>query len=132
MNGLLQDLLCSVKRRARAFAARLLRQVALVFAACLFGLAGLGFLTVSGYLALSAAVGFIWASLWMGLGFGVLAGGLLLVAKATMPRQPIPEAVPEAEVGADTEAAGDTDTLSLAAFTLAFVLARHFTDPDRD
>lgn len=124
MNGLLQDILRGVERRARAGAARLLRQVALALAACLFGLASLGFLTASAYLALNSAVGSGWATLWMGLGFLVLTGGLVILARPKRPRQPIEEEVPEAEAG--------TDTLALAAFTLAFVLARHFADHDRD
>lgn len=97
--------------------------------ACLLGIAGVGFLTASAYLALSTMISARWASFFIGVGLLVLAGATLMLAKYYVSKRG-PADAPETPPAASAVAAVDAG--SIIAFTAAFVLARYFADPEDD
>jgi hypothetical protein len=95
---------------------------------CLIGVAGLGFLTASAFLALEATHGAARAALVVGLALLLLAGGIVAVARGRPPR-PLPAGGAPPRPAA--EAHHPHDAASLLAFTAAFVLARYLTGRTR-
>jgi hypothetical protein len=91
---------------------------------CLLGIAGLGFLTASAFLALKAALGAPTAALMLGVAFSILPGGILAVSRSHAQRPP-----PAGETAPRlvAEAPPPPDAVPLLAFTAAFVLARYLS-----
>ena len=95
----------------------------------LIGLAGLGFITASAFLALSALLGAAVAAFLTGLGLLLAAGARVAIVKKSWSKQylanppkapPIPSATDPSNVAATV------------AFTAAFVLARYLGDDKPD
>ncbi|PRY80554.1 hypothetical protein CLV80_101409 [Yoonia maritima] len=126
MNAFLQETIREIAGRDKDQARKLLWSVLLALAACLFGLAGLGFLTTSIYIALNIALGAGVAALLIGVGFTSFAGALFFLAFKKTSKQALTN-TPKVS----TEAS-NSNGLSLIAFTAAYVLARQFPKPDRD
>lgn len=118
--------MCGIAGRGRDGARKLLWSVLLVVVACLFGLTGLGFLTMSIFIELRNTLDIGLTALLMGIGLTAFAGALLLLAFKKPPKPILAEAP---KVSPD---ATESSFLSLAAFTAAYVLARQFSDSDRD
>lgn len=109
-----------VKRRAR----KLIWITVLVVTSSIVALAGLGFLTASGFLALEVEIGTRMATLVIGLGF-LLFAGILLICAFRIFAKPAHQQIPESQPAASDVAA--TDSGAIIAFTAAFVLARYVT-----
>lgn len=109
-------------------ARKVMWEVLFGLSAVLIGLAGLGFLTASAYLALSEIVGAVWAAFCVGLVLVALAGGFVALAQRR-PSRPAAVADPKPASGGDNPDAADLG--SMIAFTVAFVLARSLSDKDR-
>jgi hypothetical protein len=122
------DLAHSLGRDVRNEARKAMIPLLLGLAAFVAGSAGMGFLTVWAYLALSVAMGPQTASLVIGLGFLSLAAGALLFARWRPSRR---SAQNPPEVRAEVPASETPDAVSLVAFTAAFVLARALGDRKR-
>jgi hypothetical protein len=91
------------------------------------GVAGLGFLAASAYLAIGAVMGHEMAALLTGSGLALLSCGLVVLARRQLSQHG--PADPAGKKPADQEKAV-CDTTSQIAFTTAFVLAR-FLGGDR-
>ena len=124
--GLVGNAAKNLGRDVRKGAGKLFVPVALALTAGLAALLGAGFLTASAYLGLARVVGPAPATLLLGLGFALVAGGLFALARRPLPKaDPVQE--PPAPIGA-----GTSDVASLIGFTLAFVLARTIAKAKRD
>lgn len=117
-------------------AGRLLLSDLLVLSGVLIGLVGFGFLVASALMTLSLTVGPRWAALIFGLGFMLLAGGLLAFARGRRSR-PAPPGTskaqrPGSDTGPSAEAGTDESAAVMTAFTVAFVLGRYLNGRKRD
>lgn len=118
-----------VENSVRDGAHKVLWQVLLGLSGYLIAVAGVGFLIIAAYLALSASLGVGPAALLIGIGL-VLVGGAILALANRRPAKPVPEdekKPPPTVSGADAANAG-----SMLAFTAAFVLGRYLTGDKRD
>lgn len=101
----------------------------LALAAALSGAAGIGFLTVWAFLALSAAMGPGPAALLLGLGHVLLSVGLVLLVRRLLSN---PARHDRATEPPAAHAAAAGDELTQLAFAAAFVLARYLGDKGRN
>jgi hypothetical protein len=116
--AIVDDIVHSIGRDARA----MLIPALLALAGGVTGVAALGFLVASAYLALGAAMGYGLAALLTGSGLALLSLALVVLARRQMSQQG------PADPARKTPAAQDSavsDTASEIAFTTAFVLARY-------
>ena len=93
------------------------------------GVAGLGFLAASAYLALDAVMRHGMAALLTGSGLALLSLGLVVLTRRQMSQQG--PADPAGKTPADQEKAV-SDTAPQIAFATAFVLARYLGEDRRD
>jgi hypothetical protein len=114
-----------IGRDARA----MLMPALLALAGGVTGVAGLGFLAASAYLALDAVIGHGMAALLMGTGLALLSFGLVVLARRQMSQHG--PADPKGKTPADQEKAA-SDTASQIAFSTAFILARYLGEDRRD
>jgi len=131
VNGPLAAALTGAAQDARVGARRAMRQGLVLALGCLIGVAGLGFLTASAFLALEATHGAARAALVVGLALLLLAGGIVALARGRPPR-PLPAEGAPPRPAAEAhrppaEAPRPPDAAALLAFTAAFVLARYLT-----
>lgn len=129
MNQFLTDAMRGVEGSARVAAQKVLWRLFLEISVGLIGLAGLGFITASAFLALSAPLGAAWAALLIGLGLLLAAGGCVAIVKKPMPKQHLANAPNAPPIPSGTKPAGVAATV---AFTAAFVLARYLGDDKPD
>jgi uncharacterized membrane protein YdjX (TVP38/TMEM64 family) len=116
------DIMHRIGEGARKDARAMLIPALLALAGGVTGVAALGFLVASAYVALGAVLGYGLAALLTGSGLALLSLGLVVLARRQMSQKR--PAVPPGEVPAAQERAA-SDTASQIAFTTAFVLARY-------
>lgn len=87
MNQFLKDAKRGVEGSAQDAAQKVLWRLFLEISVGLIGLAGLGFITASAFLALSASLGAAWAALLTGLGLLLAAGGFVAIVKRPWSKQ---------------------------------------------
>ena len=129
MNQFLTDAMRGVEGSAQDAAQKVLWRLFLEISVGLIGLAGLGFITASAFLALSASLGAALAALLTGLGLLLAAGGCVAIVKKPMPKPHLANAPIAPPIPSATNPAGVAATV---AFTAAFVLARYFGDDKPD
>lgn len=125
MIALFNDMMRAVENSARNGAHKVLWQASLDLFGFMVGLAGIGLLSASAVLFLRTTVGTGAAVFLVGLALLLLSGGLLALAKRR-PSEPAPAQTakaPDADTGEDLANIG-----SVAAFTVAFVIARYLND----
>jgi len=123
------DIMHSISRDARKDARAMLIPALLVLAGGVTGVAGLGFLVASAYVALGAVLGFGLAALLTGSGLALLSLGLVVLARRQMSEQGPADPAGKTPAAQDSAA---SDTASEIAFTTAFVLARYLGGDRRD
>lgn len=129
MSQFLKDAMRGVECSARDVAQKVLWRLFLEISVGLIGLAGLGFITASGFLALSASLGAALAAFLTGLGLLLAAGGCVAIVKKSWLKQ-YPANPPKAPpIPSATDPTGVAATV---AFTAAFVLGRYLGDDKPD
>jgi hypothetical protein len=128
----------AVEGRLRDDANHLLWRMGFYLSVWLIGMAGIGFVIASGYLALDSLLGAGWAAVLLGLVLIALAGGgLALTAKrkakapAAQPA-PVPDPEPAPVPASPVPAGAASAEASTVAFTAAFVLGRYLTRERHD
>lgn len=129
MNQFLKDAMRGLEGSARVAAQKVLWRLFLEISVGLIGLAGLGFITASAFLALSAVLGATLAALLTGIGLLFAAGGCVAIIKKPMPKQHLANAPNAPPIPSATDHTGVAATV---AFTAAFVLARYLGDDKPD
>lgn len=129
MNQFLKDAMRGVEGSARVAAQKVLWRLFLEISVGLIGLAGLGFITASAFLALSASLGAALAALLTGLGLLLAAGGCVAILKKPWSKQQVANAPKAPPIPSATDPTGVAATV---AFTAAFVLARYLGDDKPD
>lgn len=123
MTGFVDDIVHRIGREGRKNARAILIPALLALAGGVAGVAALGFLAASAYLALGAVLQPTMASLIVGSGFALLSLGLVVLARRQMSQHG--PADPAGKGPAAQERAEEGDTASRIAFAMAFVLARY-------
>jgi len=122
--SVIQSLLRDVEGRARDCAQHLLLWLAFCVSVWLIGMAGIGFVIASAYLALWSLLGAGWAAVLIGLVLTGLAIGLwaFTIKRAT---KAIPvETAPAPPAASPAASSAEASTV---AFTAAYVLGRYLT-----
>lgn len=127
--AIVDDIVHRIGRDARKDARAMLMPALLALAGGVTGVAGLGFLAASAYLALDAVLGHGTAALLTGSGLTLLSLGLVMLARRQMSQHGPDD--PAGKTPADQEKAA-SDTASQIAFATAFVLARYLGEDRRD
>jgi small-conductance mechanosensitive channel len=121
VNQFLQDKMRGVEDTARDAAQKLVWRLLLGITVGLIWLAGIGFLTTSVFLALSAVMGIAWAALLIGLLLVLVGAGPVAIINYQWSKKELAK-VPETPPAAGADASNVATTV---AFTAAFVLARY-------
>ncbi|SMY09115.1 hypothetical protein [Flavimaricola marinus] len=127
MNRLLHDLTQALEDGARVALRDVLARLMLATLGVLMVIAGVGFCIAAGFIALSDALGPIWASVLLGAG-SLIVGALLLAFanRRAGSREPVAPPPPkEAEQH-------PVDPATLAVFTAAFVAGRYVAGKKRE
>jgi uncharacterized membrane protein YdjX (TVP38/TMEM64 family) len=119
---IIDDIVHRIGEVARKDARAMLIPALLALAGGVTGVAALGFLVASAYVALGAVMGYGLAALLTGSGLALLSLGLGVLARRKMSHQG--PADPARKTPAEDDKAVN-DTASQIAFTTAFVLARY-------
>lgn len=114
-------MMSAVEGKARNGVNKMLWRLLLGIMVGLIGVAGLGFLTASAFLALSAVMSAAWAALLIGLGLLLVAVGCVAIAKKPWSKKGLANA-PKTQTAAAMDASNVAPTV---AFTAAFVLGRY-------
>lgn len=127
--GVVDEIVHRIARDLRMDVRKMVLPGLFALAGGLSGAAGVGFLTVWAYLALSAAMGHGPAALLIGLGHVLLSVGLVSLARRLLlnPARNDPSNKPP-----DAHAKEASDAVSQIAFAAAFVLARYLGENTRD
>lgn len=120
--AIVDDIVHRIGRDARKDMGAMLVPALLALAGGVTGVAALGFLVASAYVALGAVMGYGLAALLTGSGLVLLSLGLIVLSRRQMSQRG--PADPARKTPAAQESA-ESDTASEIAFTTAFVLARY-------